>query len=70
VAVAMYYLAICNVKKIIEYVLTLHNGASDEGTSLALANSLQFSVSGGGKLAAARGIRLQHASSDIYRAEI
>jgi hypothetical protein len=65
----MYFLAICNVKKIIEYVLALHNGASGEGTFLALANSLQFSAYGG-ESAAARGIRLQRASSDVYRAEI
>jgi hypothetical protein len=70
VAVTMYFLAICNVKKIIKYVLALYNGASGEGTFLALANSLQFSASGGGKFAAARGIRLQRASSDVYRAEI
>jgi hypothetical protein len=41
-----------------------------EETFLALANSLQFSASGWGKFAAARGIRLQHAGSDVYRAKI
>jgi hypothetical protein len=70
VVVAIYFLAICNVKKIIEYVLALHNGASGEGTFLALANSFQFSVSDGGKFAAAHGIRLQRASSDVYRTKI
>jgi hypothetical protein len=48
----------------------LYNGASGEGTFLTLANSLQFSASGERKFAAARGIRLQRASSDVYRAEI
>jgi hypothetical protein len=70
VAVAVYFLAICNVKTIIEYVLALYNGAFGKGTFLALANSLQFSVSGGEKFATSRDIRLQRASSDVYRAEI
>jgi hypothetical protein len=70
VAVAVYFLAICNVKKIIEYVLALYNGAFGKETFLALANSLQFSVSGRGKFARARDIRLQRASSNVYRAKI
>jgi hypothetical protein len=70
VVVAVYFLAICNVKKIIEYVLALYNRAFGKGTFLALANLFQFSVSGGGKFATARDIRLQRANNDVYRAEI
>jgi hypothetical protein len=50
--------------------VALYNSVSGEGTFLALVNSLQFSASGERKFAAARGIRLQRASSDVYRAEI
>jgi hypothetical protein len=70
VAVAMYYLAICNIKRIIEYVLALHNGAPGEGTSLALTNSLQFTASDGGKLTAPRGIHVQRANSNVYHTKI
>jgi hypothetical protein len=58
------------LKKLSNVFVTLYNVVSGERTFLALANSLQFSVSGGGKFAAARGIRLQRARSDVYRAKI
>jgi hypothetical protein len=55
-------------KKLSNVFVALYNGASGEGMFLALANSLRFSASGGGKFAAARGIRLQRARSDVYHA--
>jgi hypothetical protein len=58
VAVALYFLAICNVKKLSNVFVALYNGAFGEGTFLALANSLRFSASGEGKFTATRGIRL------------
>jgi hypothetical protein len=58
------------LKNLSNVFVALYNGASGEGTFLALANSLQFSASGGEKFAAARGKRLQYARSDVYRAEI
>jgi hypothetical protein len=58
------------LKKLSNVFVALYNGASGEGTFLALANSLQFSASGGGKFTAVRGIHLQRARSDVYRAEI